>query len=291
MRKIHFYKTFSLALVTAAMLSCEKEEAGMNTFTVTNLRAESLPGAIELGWDVPADRNFLYVKVGWKDHATGEDKTVLCSRHTESLRVEGLLQKYGKYRFSFTAFGTDGSVGQPVVVERSCGRAPAYYVEIGENNIVLTSSMISTNAQEPSEGPVFNLVDGDPDTFFQSFWDEWTYPELKPAGYHYLSFDFGKDVTAFRFKYWNRKRGGSLPQTVNIYTGNDGDTWTFVSKIDNLPSDAGSTYESEVFLFDEPVSKMKFEVVKGTDIYQPFFSLAEISFSEVIRELVDPEAN
>ena len=36
---------------------------------------------------------------------------------------------------------------------------------------------------------------------------------------------------------------------------------------------------------------MKFEVVKGTDIYQPFFSLAEISFSEVIRELVDPEAN
>lgn len=288
MRKL---KIFSLAVTVAVALSCAKDEAEMNTFAVTGLRAESLPGAIELSWDVPTDRNFLYVKVEWQDLATGEDRVKLCSRYTGSLRVDGLLQKYGKYRFTFTAYGADGTVGQPVVVERSCGRAPSYYVEIGENNIILTASMVSTNAQEPSEGPVSNLVDGDPDTFFQSFWDEWTYPELKPAGYHYLAFDFGKEVNAFRFKYWNRKRGGSRPQTVNIYTCNDGETWTFVSKIDNLPSDAGSTYESEVFLFDEPVSNMKFEVVKGTDIYQPFFSLAEISFTEVLRELVDPEAN
>lgn len=47
---------------------------------------------------------------------------------------------------------------------------------------------------------------------------------------------------------------------------------------------------SELFLPEEPISHVKYEVVKGTDVYQPYFSLAEIEFYEVVRELVDPEA-
>ena len=73
------------------------------------------------------------------------------------------------------------------------------------------------------------------------------------------------------------------------YVGTDGTDWTLARELDNLPTDAGSSYESEVFLLDAPISHVKYEVVKGSDEYQAFFSLAEIEFTEVLRELVDPE--
>ncbi len=180
--------------------------------------------------------------------------------------------------------------GQPIYIERQCMKAPSYYVQVAENKIQLTAEQLSTNAQEPSEGPVANLIDGNPETFFQSFWDEWTFPELKPAGYHYLVFDLRQEVSAFIFKYWNRKKGGSLPKAVNIYAGTNGSDWTLLKQLTGLPTDGGSTYESELFLTDNPVSQIKYEVVKGSDEYQPYFSLAEIEFYEVVRELVDPEA-
>ncbi len=282
--------SFGLAVLVLMASSCDKEEySGMNTMTVTSLRAEALPGAIQLRWDVPDTRDLLYVRVDWIDHASGELRTRLCSRYTTDLYVDGLLNRYGDYRFVFTSYGTDGSSSQPVHIDRSCEKAPSYYVETGENVIPLTASQIGTNAQEPSEGPASNLVDGNLDTFFQSFWDEWTYPDLKPAGSHYLTFDLQKEVTAFRFRYWNRKSGGSRPKTVNIYVGTDGTDWTLARELDNLPTDAGSSYESEVFLLDAPISHVKYEVVKGSDEYQAFFSLAEIEFTEVLRELVDPE--
>ena len=111
------------------------------------------------------------------------------------------------------------------------------------------------------------------------------------AGYHYLTFDLRKEVSAFKFQYWNRKKAnGSLPKTVNIYGSPDGETWTLLAQLDNLPGDLGSSYTSELFLPEEPISHVKYEVVKGTDVYQPYFSLAEIEFYEVVRELVDPEA-
>ena len=40
---------------------------------------------------------------------------------------------------------------------------------------------------------------------------------------------------------------------------------------------------------ETPVSRVKFEVIQGTDTYQPYFALAEIEFYEVVRELIDPE--
>ena len=162
---------------------------------------------------------------------------------------------------------------------------------VAENPIPLAADQLATNAQEPSEGPLDLLVDGNPDTFFQSFWDEWTYPELKPTGYHHLTFDLRKEVSAFKFQYWNRKKAnGSLPKAVNIYGSPDGETWVLLAQLDNLPGDLGSSYTSELFLPEEPISHVKYEVVKGTDVYQPYFSLAEIEFYEVVRELVDPEA-
>ena len=76
---------------------------------------------------------------------------------------------------------------------------------------------------------------------------------------------------------------------MNIYGGTDGTTWDLLVHLENLPGDPGSSYTSELMLPETPVSRVKFEVIQGTDTYQPYFALAEIEFYEVVRELIDPE--
>lgn len=263
----------------------------MTALAVQGIRAEAFPGAIRLTWNPIESRDFLYAEVSYYDFGTQTTISKQCSRYTGTLYIDGLLNRYGKYRFTFTAYDVNGTPGQPVYIERQCEKAKSYYVVVAENLIPLAADQLATNAQEPSEGPLELLVDGNPDTFFQSFWDEWTYPELKPTGYHHLTFDLRKEVSAFKFQYWNRKKAnGSLPKAVNIYGSPDGETWVLLAQLDNLPGDLGSSYTSELFLPEEPISHVKYEVVKGTDVYQPYFSLAEIEFYEVVRELVDPEA-
>ena len=272
-------------------ISCSvDEDPAMTALVVRGIRAEALPGAIRLSWDPVESADFLYARVSYYDFGTGTTVSKLCSRYTESLYVDGLLNRYGKYRFTFTAYDTQEVPGPSVYVEQQCRKAESYYVVSAENRIPLTVEQLYTNAQEPSEGPLENLVDGNPDTFFQSFWDEYTYPELKPSGYHYLTFDLRQEVSAFKFQYWNRKKGGSLPRIVNLYGSTDGADWTLLVRLENLPEDPGSSYTSEVILPEAPVSHIKFEVVQGTDTYQPYFALAEIEFYEVVRTLVDPEA-
>ena len=261
----------------------------MTPLVVGGLRAEALSGAIRLSWTPVEERGFLYAEVSYYDFGTQTTVTELCSRYTNTLYIDGLLNRYGKYRFTFTAYDMQERPGQPVYIEQQCLKAESYYVVVAENPITLTVGQLGTNAQEPSEGPLAQLIDGDPDTYFQSFWDEYTYPELKPSGYHYVTFDLRQEVSALKFQYWNRKRGGSLPQVVNIYGGQDGTTWKLLSHLENLPSDPGSSYTSETILSEEPVSRIKFEVVQGTDTYQPYFALAEIEFFEIVRALIDPE--
>lgn len=270
-------------------LSCREEDPSMTGLVVGDLRAEALPGAIQLSWDPVESRDFLYAEVSYYDFGTQTTVTKLCSRSTNSLYIDGLLNRYGKYRFTFTAYDVQERPGQPVYIEQQCQKAESYYVVVSEDRIPLTVDQLGTNAQEPSEGPLENLVDGDPDTYFQSFWDEYTYPELKPSGYHYLTFDLQQEVSALKFQYWNRKKGGSLPRIVNIYGGTDGIAWILLAHLENLPGDPGSSYTSDVLLTEEPISRVKFEVIQGTDTYQPYFALAEIEFYEVVRELIDPE--
>lgn len=197
----------------------------MTALAVQGIRAEAFPGAIRLTWNPIESRDFLYAEVSYYDFGTQTTISKQCSRYTGTLYIDGLLNRYGKYRFTFTAYDVNGTPGQPVYIERQCEKAESYYVVVAENPIPLAADQLATNAQEPSEGPLDLLVDGNPDTFFQSFWDEWTYPELKPTGYHHLTFDLRKEVSAFKFQYWNRKKAnGSLPKAVNIYGSPDGET-------------------------------------------------------------------
>lgn len=283
-------KSLAIALSVCGLLcACEESDDNHTALQVSGISAEALPGAIELRWQEVNDDNFLYSEMSYYDFGKQKTVTKKFSRYATSCRIDSLLNRYGDYTFVFTSYDVDGNQGQPVSISRQCQKATAYYVTKEENKIALTEAQLSTNAQEPSEGPIANLIDGDLNTYFQSFWDEWSFPELKPAGYHNVAFDFRKDVTAIRFQYWNRKKGGSLPQKVNLYGSTDGESWRLIQQLENLPSDPGSSFSSDLMLLDDPISHLKFEVIEGTDIYNLFFCIAEIEFYEVVRELVDPE--
>ena len=252
------YKILLLFACSCGVSCGGDDEPAMTALAVQGIRAEAFPGAIRLTWNPVENSDFLYTEVSYYDFGTQTTVSKQCSRYTGTLYIDGLLNRYGKYRFTFTAYDVNGTPGQPVYIERQCEKAESYYVVVAENLIPLAADQLATNAQEPSEGPLELLVDGNPDTFFQSFWDEWTYPELKPAGYHYLTFDLRKEVSAFKFQYWNRKKAnGSLPKTVNIYGSPDGETWALLAQLDNLPGDLGSSYTSELFLPEEPISPCK----------------------------------
>lgn len=278
-----------LIISAVAFMSCNKDDTARTAIALTGLHAEALPGSIELGWDYIQDPDFLYVEVAYFDYATEQLKSTLCSRYTNSLKVDGLLNRYGEYDFVFTVYDKNGAVGQPVHLLRQCQKAEPYYITDSELKLPLDKSQLGTNAQEPSEGPIENLVDDDLDTFFQSFWDEYNFPELKPNGYHYITVDLKTNVKSIIIKYWNRKKGGSLPQTINIYKGTEDGKWTLLTTLTNLPADPGSSYTSDLLLSEDEFSRIKIEVVKGTDTYQPFFSIAELQVINVVRKLIDPE--
>ena len=59
--------------------------------------------------------------------------------------------------------------------------------------------MLSTNAQEPTEGPIANLVDGNSGSFFHT---RWSSPLI--ALPHYIQIDFTEPHQDFVINYVNR---------------------------------------------------------------------------------------
>lgn len=91
------------------------------------------------------------------------------------------------------------------------------------DGLVTKASQLSTNAQEPSEGPIANLVDGDLKTFFHTSWSV----SLPDVPYHCLNADLEKAVGAITLKYakrYNTTTNG-LPYKVRIFASNDSVNW------------------------------------------------------------------
>lgn len=112
---------------------------------------------------------------------------------------------------------------------------------------------LSTNAQEPSEGPIANLLDGNTGTFFHSTWSG-----TQPSGSHYLQIDMGEDdgIGIFRFGFTNHQHasntaenGKHSPTEILVKGSADGSEFTEITTLttaDGLPTATGtvSTFAS-----------------------------------------------
>lgn len=141
------------------------------------------------------------------------------------------------------------------------------------NKIPLTVDMLSTNAQETSEGPIANLVDNNSATYFHS---AWSYAISDP---HYFQINFGKSISKYQFVYQNRNNANGKPQEVKIMVSSNGVDWREAAHIDSgLPIDASSIYTSDIFTSEQGFSYFRFVVYKTNSGTAPtFFNMAEFS--------------
>lgn len=281
---------YLLGIIAAAtfMVGCEKnDEVIINPSSISSLSTFDLPGQIGLTWEVPADSNYHYLKVSYFDHLLQKEVVRLASVYADTLIIPNTRAKYGEYAFTVQPYSITNTPGEIQSIKGLSGAAPMVKTITGKAALTTTIDQISTNSQEPSEGPIKNLLDKTPSTYFHSIWslDDQPWPA-------WIQVDLGKEVDGFSFDYTNRQNGNGKPTEIEVYGSTDSENWILMETIaSGLPTTSGSTYASASIV---PVDDMKFRYVRlsvtKTNDNGGFFNMADLSLNEVFVTIVDPEA-
>lgn len=287
-------KYFFSALVTmTALASCDSNITDFEyqgymgqpkTIDASAITSEALPGAIRLNWTVPADSSFSYMKISYVNPANNETVTQVASIHTHTLLIENTLKKYGDYTFTFQAFNDKNEAGTPVTVKAQSGLLPATITYTKGEKINVTGDMLETDNQEPTEGPIKNLVDGNYNTFFHTRWSG----TQKPLP-QYIQVNFKEAHQVFMFWYRNRNGSQVGPENLNIQISNDGENWESVKEIlSGLPSGSQAEYTSDGIDAGKPFTHLRLVVTK-TFGDKKYFNLAEMAWYDANKIVYDPE--
>ena len=141
------------------------------------------------------------------------------------------------------------------------------------NKILIDSEMLSTNAQEKNEGPIINLIDNDPSTFFHSSYSE----SISDA--HFFQINLKEPIKNCMFEYQNRNNTNGKPKHIRVDVSTNGKDWMVLDDIDeDLPLTAGSIYSSKIYNYSQYFSYLRFTVLATNGGNAPtFFSLAEFN--------------
>jgi hypothetical protein len=290
MRNILIY-TLGLAALSLGLTSCEEDfqaieyPEAVNSIPapVSNLVSTPLPGQIALNWDLPESTDYYYVQVSYFDHLTDKEVVRVASSYADSMLIDNTRAKFGEYEFRFQTFSL-GKVGSDVTtVTAVSDKAPAT-VTISSSKVNLTADQLSTNNQEPSEGPIANLVDGDAGSFFHT---RWSSPQIPMP--QYIQVDLAEPIQAFQFYYQNRAWSQVGAQIVEIQISNDGENWETIATIDaGLPSGGGAEYTSEIFEPENSFTFFRYNVLQ-TYGSANYFNMAEFAMFDVDIQTYDPE--
>ena len=290
MKKILYLITF---IVSIALVACDKDNVTpIQPSDISNVAYEARPGSIKLTWDVPADSNYKYVKVTYYDYLKKKEMMRLASVYSDSIIIPDTRQKYGEYKFNLQPFSSTETGGSVKTITATSGPAPTTTTVDDVKPLTLNAEDLFTDAQEPSEGPIKDLIDGNTGTFFHS---NWSSPTPMP---HYIVVKLPRKVHVLRFSYTTRNAAAlnNHPKVMNVYVSNefDGATYdvsglTHVDEFTSLPNGAAQSFNSEDFVLDNEYQYVWFEI-NETHGDSMFFALSEISVSEVILQVVDPEA-
>lgn len=252
--------------------------------SVLNITSEELPGQIKLNWDIPADSNFYFLKITYFDHLSGTEKAKVSSVYTDELIIPDTRAKFGDYDFTFQTFNNHNEGGDIVSVKAKSGVAPMTET-ITSTKLRLDDSQFSTDNQEPSEGPIRNLNDGNPNSFFHT---RWSSPQVPLP--QYIQLDLYEPLTNFSFSYQNRNGSQVGPEHLKVLISNDGNNWEEVAEYTSgLPSASQAIYNSPVIRNSTPFTHVRFSVTK-TYGDRNYFNLAEFMLFDVQIDVFDPEA-
>lgn len=156
--------------------------------------------------------------------------------------------------------------------------AEFYLYDENGNPITLTADNFRTNAQEPSEGPLSDIVDDDLNSYFHSTWSEDFYEE------HYIEVTLPEPLEAFSFGYFSRN-GRTVPTVITVSEGgeaqDEGDSDAVVSS-DGIGVDVEETLSGlewkMTLSMDTPqrytAFQMDLEFPEGVNVFDDMADLA-----------------
>ena len=264
------------------MIGCSSDDNKETPSDIKNIESIAGPGYINLKWDYPDDGSVFYTKVKYYDHLKKKDMVRLSS--IDTIRIPNTRNKYGEYEFFLQTYSkTDTPNSNIHSIKAISGKKPITEVA---NLIKLTEEQLSTNAQEPSEGPIKNLLDGNTGTFFHT---QWSAPV--PAGPHWMQIELSNSLQVFRFQYDPRNNGNNKPTNFDLLGSMDGEEWflikNFTKEADGLPVTATDGYKSPTIKSEKPFKFLRFSVNK-TNSGSIFWTMSEFRLYDV--DVIDPEA-
>ena len=250
-----YYAGMLLIGVTLANISCSSDEDGITPAEITNLTAESTSGRIVLRWDTPEDAGIRYIEVNYYDPLQKKDVMRTASIYADSIEIPDTRKKFGEYQFSVQTVSPTGDKSAVQTISKVSEPALPTFVS---TQIALTAADLSTNAQEPTEGPIANLLDGNTGTFFHTAWS------VNIPAPHWMQVNLKEEITgSYKFYYAPRNNGSNKPTDFDLMGSTDGTNWflirNFTKDADGLPVTSTGTFTSEIY-----------------DAPQPFLSLIHI---------------
>lgn len=243
---------------------------------VVNAKATAGNGFIVLSWMMPEHVDFTTMTISYFDPVFKREiiKTI-DNNTTVQYKIDQTFKAAGEYEFTIKTFGPTGMETEtPVVVRGRSEAAPDFLP------VELTVDMLSTNAQEPLEGPIANLVDGNVNTYFHSAWS------ISIKEPHYFQLDLKKGIEAFRYDFSTRHNGdgGGDVKRMKIEASNDGITWIEVATHSyTLPGSRGATVNGQEVTMDNVYTKLRFTPLarrSADPINNSWFNMSEFYLYE-----------
>jgi len=284
MKNITKYILFA-GLLTLGMASCNNDD-GITPSEITNLKSETRAGQIVLRWDKPTDGTVQYVKVVYTDPRLSKTVTRLASIYADSILIPDTRARYDEYQFTvFTVSSTGDESSKQTVSQKS--EAALASIKESKEEIKLTVNDLSTNAQEPSEGPIANLLDGDTGTHFHSAWS------ITSPDQHWIQVNLNTTLDDHYVIYYApRNNTGQKPLEFDLMGSTDGENWQLIKKFtkeeDNLPTTAKDAYESPALPCTFPFSMIRFVMIKNTS-GDKYITMSEFKFYSASKSVFDPE--
>lgn len=289
----NIYKTAMLgAFMAVALVSCDAKFETFETdgytgapaaIEASSVTSEALPGQIKIKWTVPDNPQYDYIQIKYRDLWKNEDVTKIVSKYTDSLLIDKTLQRLGDYTFTLQTFNANHEAGPVTEVKARSGAYPTSVTVKSKTEVKLTAEQLSTNAQEPTEGPIKNLIDNNVSTFFHT---RWSSPQLPLP--QYIEVDFNEEHQVFLVWTQNRQWSQACPSEVELQISNDKENWKTVSVINGLPTGGSEEYTSPYVQTEEKFKYFRYNVTK-TAGNTSYFNLAEFKFYDVELSVYDPE--
>lgn len=282
--KLKYLSVLAIGLLLATTGCDDKlntyETAGVTAvpeaISASSISSEALPGQIRLMWSADP-QSFEYMKVRYYNPLTKEDVLQLVSNKTTELLIDETRARFGDYTFYFQTFNVLGEGSEVTEIKAQSGPAPITYRE------TKITTGYSCDQPDSSEGNIGNAFDGNTGTFYSSDWHNGTqFPS-------YIQLDLENPCEMFYINYINRTDDGwrttGRPSSVDLQVSADGQSWTTVETLTNLPNAGGSSYQTDYISCDVPFTSFRFSVTSNTG--DSYFCISELEFYFV--EVYDPE--